>query len=191
MPKFIGWDQCSELSILDVGAGDGLLGRTLTQWAREKREWNWQFTNLDICSAALNLNPGGRNVVGSALAIPFPDNSFDVVVASQVTHHFSDEQVVAHMREAWRVARRAIYFTDLHRGPMLYLLIRLLFTFRRFPRHFVEDGLLSVKRGFLLPELQAFARQAGIPNAKIQLYYGTRIIIQAKKEPFPALQPSQ
>jgi Methylase involved in ubiquinone/menaquinone biosynthesis len=181
LPRYFGHDQCANLSFLDVGAGDGLLGRVLSQWAREKHGWNWEFTNLDICAAALKLNPDGNNVVGSALDIPFPDQSFDIVVASQVTHHFSDDDVVRHLSEAWRVARRGIYFSDLHRGPLLYLLIRLLFIVRRFPRHFEADGILSVKRGFRLGELREFARRAGIPNANIQLYFGTRVLIYARK----------
>ena len=181
MPKFIGRDTCETLSILDLGAGDGMLGRVLSDWAKRKRNWDWQFTNLDVNADALALNPTGRNVVGSALNLPFPDASFDVVIASQMTHHFSDEEVVPHLREAWRVARRAIYFTDLHRNPFLYALLKLMFFIRRFPRHFQEDGLLSVKRGFRVRELKMLAERAQIPNAKVSLYYGTRIIIRAAK----------
>jgi ubiquinone/menaquinone biosynthesis C-methylase UbiE len=181
MPKFIGPENCKTLSILDLGAGDGMLGRVLSDWAKRRRGWDWQFTNLDVNADALALNPTGRNVVGSALNIPFPDRSFDVVVASQMTHHFSDEEVVQHLREAWRVAKRGIYFTDLHRSPVLYCLLKVMFSLRRFPKHFEQDGLLSVKRGFRIRELKALAHQAGIANAEVSLYYGTRVIIRAKK----------
>jgi ubiquinone/menaquinone biosynthesis C-methylase UbiE len=181
MPKFIGRDTCKTLSILDLGAGDGMLGRVLADWAKRKRNWDWQFTNLDVNADALALNPAGRNVVGSALNLPFPDGSFDVVIASQMTHHFSDEEVVQHLREAWRVTRRAIYLTDLHRSPVLYALLKVMFAVRRFPKHFENDGLLSVKRGFRVRELKLLAKQAGIPDARISVYYGTRILIRAKK----------
>jgi SAM-dependent methyltransferase len=180
LPKFLGPDNCRCLSILDVGAGDGSLGQILSRWA-QGRGWNWDFTNLDINPAALQMNPGGRNVTGSALELPFADNQFDLVIASQVTHHFSDDEVVKHLRECWRVARRAVYLTDLHRNPLLYGVIRLLFLVRRFPRHFQEDGLLSVKRGFQLREMKALVQQAGIPGAEVQLYYCSRLIIQARK----------
>lgn len=180
LPKFVGLDHCRQLSILDLGAGDGSLGRTLTDWAGQKG-WKWEITNLDINGDALKLNPAGRNVVGSALALPFADNSFDVVIGSQMTHHFSDNEIVTHFREAWRVARRAIYVSDLHRGLRLYFAVRLMFFVQRFPRHFQEDGLLSVKRGFRTHEFQALAGRAGISNARAWLYYGSRVILEAKK----------
>jgi SAM-dependent methyltransferase len=181
LPKFIGLNHCERLSILDLGAGDGSLGRVLTEWAGQKHGWKWEVTNLDINAVASDLNPGGRNVTGSALAIPFPDSTFDVVIGSQMTHHFSDDEVVQHLREAWRVARRGIFLSDLHRGVVLYCLVRLMFCVQRFPRDFQHDGLLSVKRGFRADELQAVAGQAGIPNARAWCYYGSRVLLQAKK----------
>ena len=66
-------------------------------------------SNCDLSPRALALNVGGRNVVGSAMALPFPDNAFDVVVASQMTHHLeSDADVARHFAEAYRVARKAV-----------------------------------------------------------------------------------
>jgi SAM-dependent methyltransferase len=116
LPQLLGTAACREASLLDLGAGDGLLGRTLTAWAG-KQGWKWQFTNLDHCPLTGQLDPGGRHVVASATELPFPDASFDVVVATSMTHHLdSDADVVAHFREANRVARRAVLFTDLHRN---------------------------------------------------------------------------
>lgn len=180
LPRLLGRNNCESLSILDLGAGDGSLGNVLTAWAA-KRKWNWRVTNLDTNLSALRLNRAANNVAGSALALPFRDDSFDVVIASQMTHHLSDEEVVVHLREGWRVARRAVLLSDLHRGPMLFGTIWLMFRLRRFPKHFEADGLLSVKRGFRVGELRAFAKQAEIPNARVWLYFGTRVILEAKK----------
>jgi SAM-dependent methyltransferase len=182
LPKFLGRDRCQSLSILDLGAGDGSLGILLTRWAEKKHGWNWRFTNLDINLLALQLNPSGSNVLGSALALPFADNSFDVVIASQMTHHLTPENaVVQHLREAWRVARRAVYITDLHRNVFIYGILWLMLRGGRFPADFRGDGLLSIKRGFRVPELQELANRAGIPGAKVSLYYGSRVIFRAKK----------
>jgi len=181
-PKFLGRDQCRSLSILDLGGGDGSLATLLTRWAAEQREWDWRFTNLDFTMPALRRSRCARNVAASALALPFRDESFDVVIASQTTHHMTgDEAVRRHLSEAWRVARRAIYFSDVHRGPALYGFLWLVLHLRRFPKHFTHDALLSVRRGFRIGELQALAREAGIPGAKAWLYYGARVILQAKK----------
>ena len=96
--------NCERLNILDVGAGTGLLGKRLTEWAG-RRGWDWRFTNLDANPLALKIGNRPDSVVGSALQLPFADGSFDLVVASQMTHHLTDEQIVTHWREAWRVTR--------------------------------------------------------------------------------------
>lgn len=183
LPKCLGRESCRSLSFLDLGAGDGSLGLLLAEWAARKRGWTWRFTNLDVNPSALRLGKGGNNVVGSVLALPFCDGSFDVVIASQMTHHLAtDEEIQRHFREAWRVARRGIVFSDLHRGPLLYGVLWLLFQVRRYPKHFRYDGLLSVRRGFWVDELRLLARGAGIPRARVWLHYGTRVILQARKD---------
>ena len=96
-----GQKKCERLEILDVGAGTGLLGKKLTAWARQQG-WEWRFTNLDTNPLALKIGNQPDGVVGSALQLPFDDSSFDLVVASQMTHHLTDEEIVTHWREAWR-----------------------------------------------------------------------------------------
>jgi 2-polyprenyl-3-methyl-5-hydroxy-6-metoxy-1,4-benzoquinol methylase len=179
-PKFFGRDHCRSLSFLDLGAGDGSLGAVLTRWAA-KQNWDWRFTNLDLSLPALRLGGNGRNVAGSVLALPFRDASFDVVIASQMTHHLGDQEVPVHLREAWRVARQAVFVSDLHRNIALYTVLWLFLRARGCPAHFRYDGLLSVKRGFRVRELRNFAAQAGIDAARVWMYAGARIILQARK----------
>lgn len=182
LPLFLGRETCGALSILDLGGGDGSLAALLADWAARKHGWNWRLTNLDFNFAALRGSRCARNVAGSVLALPFRDASFDVVIASQMTHHLTaDDDVRRHLREAWRVARRAIFFSDLHRGPVVYSLLWLFLHARRFPKHFHDDALLSVRRGFRTGELQTLADEAGIREARVWLYYGTRVIVQARK----------
>jgi 2-polyprenyl-3-methyl-5-hydroxy-6-metoxy-1,4-benzoquinol methylase len=182
MPKLLGRENCQSLSILDLGGGDGSLGTLLTRWAEKKHGWDWRFTNLDINPHALALSQSGTSVTGSALALPFAENSFDVVIGSQMTHHLTtDEELIQHFREAWRVARRAIYITDLHRNVFLYGLIWLILHGGRFAKDFREDGLLSIKRGFRVREIQRLVEKAEIPGTQVWLYYGSRVIVEAKK----------
>jgi len=42
--------------------------------------------------------------------------------------------------------------------------------------------LISVKRGFHQEEWRELAVQAGIPGAEVWLYYGTRVVLQARKQ---------
>jgi SAM-dependent methyltransferase len=184
LPQWLGRMNCERLEILDVGAGTGLLGKTLTEWAR-RLGWHWHFTNLDMNPVALKIGGQPDSVVGSALQLPFADGSFDLVVASQMTHHLTDEEVVTHWREAWRVTRDAIFICDLHRNPGLYALLWLTLRLIRVDQTIIEDGLISVQRGFRRSEWRALAARAGIPGANVWRYHGARIVLQARKKMLP------
>jgi ubiquinone/menaquinone biosynthesis C-methylase UbiE len=179
IPELLGPAACKELTLLDLGAGDGDLGRVLTGWA-SLRGWHWQFTSLDLSPEALQMGAGCR-VAASVLDLPFAENSFDVVVASQMTHHLAPEQVVRHLRESWRVARRAVMVSDLHRNAFLYFSLKTLLMFGTHAPEFVSDALLSVRRGWRLGELRNLAKAAGLESSNVRLYFGTRILLYGRK----------
>ena len=182
LPKMLGEERCCSLSFLDLGAGDGSLGDALSQWATQ-RGWRWRFTNLDLNPQAMRLNPKARCIAGSALALPFRDCAFDVVIASQMTHHlFTEDEVCQHFSEAWRVTGQALFLNDLHRNALLYAALWVLLRVYRFPKNFRSDGLLSVRRSWRVREWQALAARAGIPNARVWLYGGARLMLQARRE---------
>lgn len=180
LPRLLGEADCPSLSILDVGAGDGSLGRAMRDWAGQ-RGWDWRVVNVDCSLSALSLNVGGLNVVGSAIRLPFRTGSFDVVLASQMAHHLPDPEVKQLLEESWRVARRALVLCDLHRNLGLYLALWLLFCFQSHPTSFRSDALLSVKRAWRIGELARLANEAGVSGASVKLRFGARIILQAQK----------
>jgi len=188
IPRMLGPDRCRSLTILDVGAGDGTLGLKLRDHAAQ-HNWNWEVTSLDLNPCTRHLHRGRPAVIGSALAPPFPDNSFDIVIASQMSHHLADAEVVIHFREAWRVARHAIVLCDLHRNPLLYALVWLTLAPPWFSAGFRRDGLISVRKGFRLQEWRRFAQSAGIAGARVWLYAATRITLEARKPAAPAGSP--
>ena len=178
--RWLGRGRVKKLSMLDLGAGDGSIGRSIEAWAR-RRGWDWRVTNLDLNVGALRLNPGGRNVAGAVGALPFADDSFDVVIASQMTHHLTDEEVVQHFREAWRVTRDALFLTDAHRNAGALAVIWLVLRLMRVPPQFLSDGMLSVRRSWRVGEWRELAACAGIPCGRVWLYYGSRVMLQARK----------
>jgi ubiquinone/menaquinone biosynthesis C-methylase UbiE len=180
LPRLIGNAGCQSLSILDIGAGDGALGIALQDWAAQQG-WNWQIVNLDTSPAALGLNSEGINVAGCATRLPFHNNSFDAVFASSMAHHLTDGEVKLLLQEAWRVTRRAVLLCDLHRNLGLYLALRLLFCFQNHSAPFRSDALLSVQRGWRIGELVRLAAEAGMASADVKLYFGARVILQARK----------
>ena len=180
LPGWLGKKRCERLEILDVGAGTGLLGKRMTDWAR-RRGWDWRFTNLDANPAPLVPGQSANFVAGSALQLPFADDRFDLVVASQMTHHLANAEVIQHWREAWRVSCDAVFICDLHRNAGFYAMLWLMTGLMRTEKILRQDALISVARGFHLDEWRDLAARAEIPDARVSLYYGTRIVLQARK----------
>src|SRR4051812_30523579 len=184
MSRWLGAENCRHLSILDLGAGDSWLGAQMELWARREFGWEWRVTNLDLNFVSLQLNSSTRNVVGSVLALPFRANSFDVVIASQMTHHLTgDAEVIQHFREAERVARHGVFITDMKRSAFLYGMLWVMLRVLRLTPEMRADGLLSVKRSWTRSELSKLATRAGLSGATVRSYFGTRLIVAARKTP--------
>lgn len=90
--------------VLDVGAGEGYFV------AKDPR-----FTGIELDPNLVNSGQKkGLNIqLMSAFKMDFPDNSFDVVHASQIIEHFSPENAALFLQEASRVLKLGgiIYIT--------------------------------------------------------------------------------
>ena len=182
LPRILGREACKNLSFLDLGAADGLLGRELASWA-DRQGWDWHFTNLDLCPFTAELDPAPRHVTASVTALPFKDGSFDVVTASMMTHHLnSDAEVIAHFTEATRVARRVVLICDLHRNAAFLLGLQMMLRCMSVPKEFREDGALSVRRGWRVHEWQRLVKSAGLEGATVWFEHGTRILLSVVKQ---------
>lgn len=90
-------------SVLDIGCGDGYY--TLRFWDYGKPR---SMIGLDAASSAIevaNRNKGTRLIefqVGDAHHLPYPDDSFDLVLIQSILHH--DDNPLDVIREAFRVA---------------------------------------------------------------------------------------
>jgi ubiquinone/menaquinone biosynthesis C-methylase UbiE len=114
-----------------------------------------------------------HGVCASALALPFRDHSIDIVMCSQLLHHFDWPEAEQLVRELNRVASRAVIASDLRRSWIAaggFWVIALLLRFHRVTRH---DGVVSVLRGFTAHELrQLVARVTGAtPTVRHRLGY--------------------
>ncbi len=99
----------------------------------------------------------------------------DVVICSQLLHHFDDEKAAALLREMDRVARRCVIVSDLRRSWLaaagIWLASWPLF-FHPVSRH---DGVVSVLRGYTVPELRMLVRSATGRDATTRTRAGFRI----------------
>jgi ubiquinone/menaquinone biosynthesis C-methylase UbiE len=99
---------CSTGRLLDVGTGPGRLLIAL-----HKASPHMRLTGIDISSAMVgrarkNMEAQGlrRDIPirgGSASMIPFPDNTFDIVISTAAIHHWKDP--VKALNEVYRVLK--------------------------------------------------------------------------------------
>ena len=178
--RWIGRARASRLTFLDLGAGNAALAAQLEAWA-QRRGWDWRITSLDGSVRALRLGSTPRRVAANVCALPFGDATFDVVMASQMTHHLTDAQTVQHFSEAWRVTRDVLFLTDAHRNIGAAGVIWAILKGLRVTPEFLSDGVTSVRRGWRVPEWRRLAEAAGIPDARVSVYYGSRIFLRARK----------
>jgi ubiquinone/menaquinone biosynthesis C-methylase UbiE len=88
------------------------------------------------------------------MALPFRDHSVDVVICSQLLHHFGDDDLAPMIRELDRVAKRRVIIADLRRSRIAaagFWLASFPLGFHPVTRH---DGVVSVFRGFTASELR-------------------------------------
>lgn len=98
-------------TILDLPCGHGRLSGLLKERCRRLIEADWSFTMV-----ALNQrdhgNEGRSYFRASALEIPLPDRSVDVVVSFRLSHHLETQELrERHLRELFRVADKAVIVT--------------------------------------------------------------------------------
>jgi ubiquinone/menaquinone biosynthesis C-methylase UbiE len=137
-------------SVLEVAAGFGEVPRLAAQQLAGKGI-TLDVTDLDRVSS--HLLRGNRAVVADALALPFPDGSFDLVSCNLFAHHLEPADLTRFAAEALRVSRRAVLINDLVRHPMHLALV-----YAGFPlmRSYVSrvDGLASVRRAYTPAEVK-------------------------------------
>lgn len=99
-------------SILDVGCGDGFNTNALPA--------ELEVVGMDISAEALK-HVRRETRLGSVTDVPFPDRSFDLVMANAVIEHIADPDYAKALSELHRVARRYIlivapFMEDLRSG---------------------------------------------------------------------------
>lgn len=73
-------------------------------------------SGMDDASFLEEMHPGLRFVLADGRNLPFTDKEFDYVHSSAVLEHVgSREKQAAFLREAWRVARKGVFFTTPNR----------------------------------------------------------------------------
>ncbi|TDF39453.1 class I SAM-dependent methyltransferase [Alteromonadaceae bacterium M269] len=99
----------ADSSLLDVGCAKGFMLYDLLQHMPEM-----QVSGLDISEYAIeNAKPEVKDLlqVGDAKALPYEDDSFDVVMSINTVHNLEKDECAAALQEIMRVSRGKAFIT--------------------------------------------------------------------------------
>ena len=154
-------DRREPTTMLDIGTG---LADIPERAARDAGVRGQRLTTIGVDEAFSLLVESRLRVTeavcANALALPFRDQSIDIVMCSQVLHHFEDADAGRLIREMNRVARVGVVVSDLRRSRLAaigFWLVSWILRFHRVTRH---DGVVSVMRGFTASELRKLIQTA-------------------------------
>ena len=106
----------SEPSVLDVGCGGGVMTHYLRQ-----RSFH-HVCGVDFSHAMLCANREPDRICADAQRLPFPNEAFDVVTASQLLHHMTPIDRLSAVTEFGRVASRWVVLYEPNRNnPAMFL----------------------------------------------------------------------
>ena len=165
-----------EASLLDVGTG-----RADLPWrAREIARRRGLTLHTIAIDGAFSLITAARHrvndaVCGDALALPLADRSVDIVLCSQLLHHFDHDRGLALIAELDRVARRRVVISDLQRSWIAALGFAVAASVLRFHPITRHDGRISVLRGFTEGELGGMVVSATGVQPAIRRRLGYRL----------------
>jgi ubiquinone/menaquinone biosynthesis C-methylase UbiE len=166
-------------TILDVGAtSDRALSHSnyIEAWYPHKSRIT--ASGIDDASFLEQLYPGLRFVRTDGNSLPFPDNAFDFVHSSAVLEHVgSRDNQKRFLQEAWRVARKGVFFTtpnryfpvELHTAlPLLHWLptrwYRYILAQTKLRFFSLEENLNLLSHG----ELMKIALQTGLDDPQVK-----------------------
>jgi 2-polyprenyl-3-methyl-5-hydroxy-6-metoxy-1,4-benzoquinol methylase len=169
--------------LLDVGFGHGDMLRGIARWAAR----NGKRVEL----VGVDLNPRSEAIARAATASDAPiswctgdyrdqPGPFDFIVSSQVTHHMTDAELGAFLRDMEARATRGWLIGDLHRHAFSYHGFPLLARLLHVHRIVREDGQLSIARSFRPHEWRNIIADAGIDTSQVTIarYFPFRLCVE-------------
>lgn len=150
-------------SVLDIGTGSGDFARRLRR--RSPAPLVLLDRSPDVLEVARRTVAGMDDVTivqADASGLPFEDGSVAVSHASLLLHHLGPDEAVGALREMRRVARLGIVVNDLRRSRLALAMTALPILAIARARYTRHDGILSAKRAYTIPELDALAADAGL-----------------------------
>lgn len=175
-----------QLTLLDIGTGLGdipvFLVKNATKFGIQVRA-----IGLEISEPMARVaRPSGIPVLAAdARALPFGDNSIDIITCSLVLHHLDDREALRMLRECSRVARTAVIVADLQRSVVAMALLWIVSFPLRFHPISRHDGVVSIRRGYSPAELSALVASTTSAAVRCRRRWGWRVTAAWKPGTIP------
>lgn len=158
-------NTAKEISILDVGCGNGDMLRTLADYAA-KNNLKFKLIGIDANNYTighaqqLSKNYPNISYVCTDIFNEIEQQStYDVILCTLTLHHFKNPEILKLMNGFRNQAEMGIVVNDLHRSAIAYyLFLAICFVFR-LNKMSKDDGLVSILRGFKKADLQSYSRE--------------------------------
>jgi 2-polyprenyl-3-methyl-5-hydroxy-6-metoxy-1,4-benzoquinol methylase len=154
-----------EVTIADIGCGNGDMLRTLAKTAR-KNGWRVKLIGIDANGYTANyaavLSAQYPEITYYCIDIlddRFREMQYDIVLCTLTLHHFEDRQITKLMSVFRRNAAIGIVINDLHRSALAYRLFQVFSRIAGMGKMAKEDGLVSILRGFKRKEIEELSRK--------------------------------
>ena len=160
--------RTKSLTLLEVASGAGFVPQMAKQRLRSDGI-ELTVSLLDRARTHLPSN-GVPTYEGDALALPFSENSFDVISCGLFLHHLDPPQVLEFARESLRVARRAVLISDLIRSRVHLALTHMGLSLFRSPITW-HDAPASIRAAYTRAEVREMLAGCGARRIEINSHY--------------------
>ncbi|WP_282087131.1 methyltransferase domain-containing protein [Aquimarina algiphila] len=173
-------DSSQQLTILDLGCGDGEMLRSIAKSLRKKKR-NVKLIGIDLSEKCLTY--------ARKLSVSYPEISYqkqnilnleaskfsyDIILCTLTLHHLKCNEIRDVMKKMIELAKVGVVINDLHRSGIAYYLFKI-FSFFFIKGHIAKnDGLISIKRGFKKKELLQYAISMNLQHYNIHWKWAFR-----------------
>ena len=173
-------DKSNEITIVDVGCGNGDMLRSLANYATKENiklrligidanNYTIKYAN-QLSSNYVNIEYRCQDIFDKL----FLELKYDIVLCTLTLHHFSNEEIIKLLTVFKNNSKTGIVINDLQRSSIAYRLFQLVCFVFRLNKMTREDGLTSILRGFKKKELVEFSEELKFKKYKINWRWAFR-----------------
>jgi 2-polyprenyl-3-methyl-5-hydroxy-6-metoxy-1,4-benzoquinol methylase len=172
--------QSDEITIVDVGCGNGDMLRKLADYGIENK-LNFQLIGVDANRYTINyareLSSKYSNIkycCEDIFSDSFKEIRCDIILCTLTLHHFKNKEILDLLTVFNQNSKLGVVVNDLERSAIAYRLFQVLCVVFKLENMSCEDGLTSILRGFKKRELVQLSESLNFSNYKIQWKWAFR-----------------